>query len=211
MPSADRIQAPDLPELEPRRIEDGDVDLSGALVEQGTVRAHGVRIRESELRGVVVEAPGATGLTLVDVILHDCGLSNLDGRDGMIWRVAADHCRLVGLDLGAAEIGDLRVTGTSLELASFAGAELRDVSFERVNLSEASFLEARLDHVRFIDCQLVGADFRGARCTACLIRNSSLDGVVGIDGLRGVRMAWPDVVASAAALATALGIEIIDS
>jgi hypothetical protein len=37
--SSDRIQAPDLPEeLERRQIDDGDVELSGALVEQGAAR-----------------------------------------------------------------------------------------------------------------------------------------------------------------------------
>jgi uncharacterized protein YjbI with pentapeptide repeats len=206
----DRIQAPDLPELELQDIADGDVDLSGALVKPGAVRVQRVRIRESELRGVTVEAPGATGLTVVDAILRDCSLSNLDGRDGMLWRVTADHCRLIGLNLGAGEIGDLRVTDSSLELASFAGAELRDVSFERVVLTEASFLEARLDHVQFIDCELAGADFRGARCTDCVIRGASLDGVVGVEALRGVEMPWSDVIASAGALAGALGIIIAD-
>lgn len=210
MAGVDRVQAPDLPELAPEPLRDGDIDLTGALVEAGDVGAARVRIRESELRGVTVEATGATGLTLIDVILRDCSLSNLDARDGMLWRVAADHCRLVGLDLGASEIGDLRVADSSLELASFAGAELRDVSFERVVLTEASFQEARLDHVRFIDCELPGADFRGARCTECLIRGASLDGVVGVDALRGVEMRWSDVIASAAALAHALGIAIAD-
>lgn len=206
--AADRIQAPDLPELERQQIGDGDLNVSGALIEQDVIRAGRVRITESELRGVVVEAPAAAGLTLVDVVLHDCGLANVDAREGRIRRVAAEHCRLVGLDVNGGEIGDLRVTDSSLELASFAGARLRDVSFEQVNLSEVSFQEARLEHVRFVGCELAGADFRGARCTACLIRGSSLNGVVGVDALAGVRMPWTDVVASAAALATTLGIEI---
>ena len=96
------------------------------------------------------------------------------------------------------------------ELASFSGARLRNVSFHGVNLTEASFQEARLENVRFIDCELTGADFRGARCAGGLIRGASLNGVIGVEGLRGVAMVWSDVVASAGALAAALGIEIAD-
>jgi uncharacterized protein YjbI with pentapeptide repeats len=209
--SADRIEAPDLPpELEAQPMEDGDVELSGALVEPGAVRAGRIRITESELRGVVFEAPAPTGLTLIDVVLRDCGLANLDGREGTIRRVTAGQCRLVGLDLGGSDITDVRVSDSSLKLASFAGARLRDVAFERVNLSEVSFLEARMDNVRFVDCELAGADFRRVRSAGCAIRGASLDGVLGIDGLRGVRMPWSDVLASAAALAAVVGIEIDD-
>lgn len=209
--TAERIQAPDLPaELERRSIDDGDVELSGALVEAGSVRAGRIRITESELRGVVFEADAATRLTLVDVVLRDCGLANLDGREGAIRRVTAGQCRLVGLDAGGSDITDLRVADSSLELASFAGARLRDSVFERVNLSEASFQEARLDHVEFVDCELAGADFHRVRSAGCLIRGSSLNGVTGLDGLRGVRMPWSDVLASAPALAGALGIEIAE-
>lgn len=211
MAGVDRIQAPDLPaELVPAQPADGDLELSGALVEQAHVRARRLRITESELRGVVLEAPDAPGMTLRDAILHGCGLANARARQATIRRVAAVHCRLVGLDVGGGEIADLRVTDSSLQLASFAGARLRDVAFEGVNLTETSFLEARLDNVRFAGCELAGADFRGARCAGCEIRGASLDGVLGVEALRGVRMPWSDVVASAAALASALGIQIED-
>jgi uncharacterized protein YjbI with pentapeptide repeats len=69
-------------------------------------------------------------------------------------------------------------------------------------------MEARLDHVEFSDCRLAGTDFRGAMLSACAIRGSSLDGVLGIDSLRGVRMPWSDIVASVAALAAGLGIQV---
>lgn len=184
--------------------------LSGALVTAATVAAGRVRITESELRGVVLEAHAATGLTLVDVVLRDCGLANLDGREGTIRRVAAGQCRLVGLDVAGCDITDLRVSDSSLELASFAGARVRDAVFERVNLSEASFQDARLDRVEFVDCELAGADFHRVRSAGCVIRGSSLNGVTGLDGLHGVRMPWSDVLGSAAALAGALGIEIAD-
>ncbi|HEX4011971.1 MAG TPA: pentapeptide repeat-containing protein [Solirubrobacteraceae bacterium] len=202
------VQAPDLPELTPERLADGDLDVSGALVQGGSVRTGRVRIIESELRGVTIEAPAAPGLTLIHVVLRDCGLSNIDGREGVIRRVSALRCRLVGLDVNASDISDLSVGDSSLELASFAGARLRNVSFVGVNLTEASFQEARLEGVEFIDCELAGADFRRARLSGAAIRGAALTDVIGVESLRGMRMPWSDVVASAGALATALGIEI---
>jgi uncharacterized protein YjbI with pentapeptide repeats len=69
-------------------------------------------------------------------------------------------------------------------------------------------MHARLESVAFVDCRLEGADFRDAKLAGCAIRGASLDGVLGVESLRGLRMPWPDVLSSAAALAAALGITI---
>jgi uncharacterized protein YjbI with pentapeptide repeats len=209
------VQAPELPQLEPCRLEPGDeharLQLEGVLVETADgepVRAGRVRIRESELRGVVLKAESAPGLELIDVVMRDCGLSNVDGREGLIRRVELVHSQLVGFGLNNGEVRDLRVVDSSMELASFAGTELHNVVFERVNLVEASFLEARLEAVEFIDCRMAGADFRRAKLNTCAMRGASLEGVLGVDSLSGLRMPWDDVLASAAPLAVALGITI---
>ena len=140
----------------------GAIDLTGALVagDGSTVQAGRVRLRESELRGVVLEPGNVPGLTLGDVIMHDCGLSNVDAREGRLARVEVHRSQLVGFGLSRGDIRDLRVVDSSLQLASFASATLRNVVFERVNLTEASFMHARLEAVAFVDCRLEGADFR---------------------------------------------------
>jgi uncharacterized protein YjbI with pentapeptide repeats len=212
----DLIQAPDLPELAtpspiPGADGDGDLALTGVLVapEANTVvHARRVRLRECELRGLQVQADNAPGLELMDVILRDCDLSNIDGREGSVARVQAERCRMVGFGLSGGRVRDLAVTDSTLQLASFARAGLQRVVFERVNLAEASFMEARLERVAFVDCRMTGADFRGARLTACEIRGASLEDILGIESLRGLRMPWGDVVASAGAMAQALGISV---
>lgn len=213
MTDVSALQAPDLPELDEVSLTDdtGTLDLSGALVAAGNgtaVRATRVRVRESELRGVVIEAGNVPGLTLGDVIMRDCGMSNVDGGEGRLTRVEIHRSQLVGFGLTRGEIRDLRVVDSSLQLASFASATLRNVVFERVNLAEASFMHARLESVAFVDCRLDGTDFRQVKLAGCVIRGTSLDGVLGVEALRGLRMPWPDVLASAGALAVALGIEI---
>jgi hypothetical protein len=65
------LQAPDLPELEEVELDAaaGAVEVSGALIvgDGLDVRAQRVRARESELRGVVLQAGNVPGLTLADV------------------------------------------------------------------------------------------------------------------------------------------------
>jgi uncharacterized protein YjbI with pentapeptide repeats len=214
VPFRDAIQAPDLPVLEPQALpQNGELLLSGALVEPdggGSVWGRRVRVRESEVRGVTFDLDNAPGLELTDAVLRDCGLSNIDAREARIRRVQLRHCRLVGFSCTLGDLQDVRLIDSSLELASLASARLRNVSFERVNLAEASFMHARLEAVEFVDCKLAGADFRGASVRACAIRDASLDGVLGVDSLRGLRMPWSDAIASAGAMAAALGIVIED-
>jgi uncharacterized protein YjbI with pentapeptide repeats len=212
------LQAPDLPPLTPVTLDAGadELDLSGALLaadnpndgEAEAVVARRVRVRESELRGLVLEAGTAAGLTLIDVVLDGCGLSNVDGREGLMTRIEIRRSQLVGFGFTRGEVRDLRVVDSSLQLASFTSAALQNVVFERVNLAEASFMDARLEAVAFVDCKLEGADFRDATLSSCAISGASLDGVLGVASLRGVRMPWPDVLDSAGALAAALGITI---
>ena len=86
MTDVSALQAPDLPELDEVTLPAaaGAIDLSGALVvgDGGAVQAERIRVRESELRGVVLEPATVPGLTLADVIMRDCGMSNVDGREG---------------------------------------------------------------------------------------------------------------------------------
>jgi uncharacterized protein YjbI with pentapeptide repeats len=188
----------------------GDLELSGARVgaSDAPLAARRVRVRESELDGVVFEPGNTPGFTLLDVVVRGCGLSNLDAREGLMSRVEIRGSQLVGFGFIRGEVRDLWVVDSSLQLASFASAKLHNVVFERVNLAEASFMDARLEAVAFIDCRLDGADFRGALASGCAIRGASLDGVLGVESLRGLRMPWADVVGSAGALAAALGIVV---
>jgi uncharacterized protein YjbI with pentapeptide repeats len=187
--------------------------LDGALVElepSETVRVDRVRVAESELRGLALEPKSTRGLELRDVVLRDRDLSNVDGAEGSLRRVEIHDSKLVGFGLAGGTAQDLWVANSTLALASFAFARLRSVVFESVDLTEASFMQAQLEHVEFMDCRLSGTDFRGVTVKDCAIRGTPLDGVLGVESLSGLTMPWQDVLASAATLATGLGI-IIES
>ncbi len=189
----------------------GELSLSGALLHQRggvALRAQRVRIEESELHAVTLSDGRADGLLLTDVVLAECDFSNVEARQGALRRVEIRGSRLVGFTLTEGRMQDVRALDTTLAYASFARSRLHRVVFERVILREASFLDATLQAVAFIGCELAGADFRGASLADCTMIGSTLEGVVGVESLRGLTMGWPDVVGSAGALAAALGIAI---
>lgn len=207
------MSAPDLPELQPTSLPGagGDLVLEGALIDasDSTLAFDRLDLLECELRGVGLDPSGPVAVRLRDAVLRDCDLSNLTAHEeAELTRVQVRQSRLIGTSLAGAQLRDVAFSDCMLSLGSFAFAELRDVSFERVNLREASFMEAQLDGVSFVDCQLAGVDFRRVVMRSCLLRGSSLEGVLGVESLRGLTMHFDDVMASAPALAAALGIEI---
>lgn len=64
--------------------------------------------------------------------------------------------------------------------------------------------------MRFVDCDLRRADFREARTRACEMRGVRLEDAHGLERLRGVAVAWSDVLDNAGAFATALGLRVIE-
>lgn len=187
------------------------LELDGALVEGDGLQSLSpsqVRVFESELRGVTLDAADVPGLRFRDVVLRKCDLSNIDGREGSLHRVEIHGSRLMGFGISGGTVEDVHMVDSSLKLASLGFSKIKTAIFERVDLTEASFIGAQLEAVAFIDCRLAGADFRRVKVRDCTISGTSLDGVAGIESLRGVTMSWPDVLESAAALAAALGIRV---
>lgn len=185
------------------RVELGDRDLSA-------VDAPGVAIREGRLRGTRLAGAGLQGLELTDVELRGCDLANLRaGPQGGWIRVRADNCRMTGLTFTDGVLRDVALHGCRIDLASFGGARLHRVSFEECDLSQTDFLEAELDGVHFTGCQMASTDLRGAKLHRCELRSNRLDGLLGIDRLRGCAMPWADIVGGAGLWAQALGISVL--
>lgn len=205
--------APDLPELQLTTLPGagGGLVLECALVDasESALTIERLDLLECELRGVGFDSSGRLEVRLRDAVLRDCDLSNLAAHEeAELTRVEVQQSRLIGTSFAGAKLRDVAFSDCMLSLGSFAFADLHDVSFERVNLREASFMEARLDGVSFINCRLEGADVRRVVMRNCLWRGSSLEGVLGVESLRGLTMPLEDVMASAPTLAAALGIEI---
>ena len=87
--------------------------------------------------------------------LGDCAGCVVEGQD------LADR-KLMGIDLGGAQLSGVRFDRAALGLAIFEGARLSGVSFDGAGLRGASFVGARLVDVTFAGADLRGAVFEGA-------------------------------------------------
>ena len=64
--------------------------------------------------------------------------------------------------------------------------------------------------MRFEGCDLSGADISGARLERCSMRRCTLEGLRGVDRLRGVAMPWDDILAAAGVFAGELGVQLLE-
>jgi len=64
--------------------------------------------------------------------------------------------------------------------------------------------------VLFEDCDFGGASFAGARFDGCELRRCRLDGITGVEGLRGAALEWAEIVGLAGTFASALGLRVLD-
>jgi uncharacterized protein YjbI with pentapeptide repeats len=185
----------------------GEVEIAGA--EWAGLRADGVECTE-----VVLADPDLSGAELVDWVLRDAllrnpNLANATIRGGTQSRVLVEGGRLTGIQVAEAELRDVVWRGCGADMAAFRHTRLAHVTFEDCNLREADFTGLRGVHVRFHDCDLRGAGFRHAELAACELRRCRLDGIEGVEGLRGAAIELDELVDLAPALARALGIELL--
>ena len=114
------------------------------------------------------------------------------------------------MSFAEASLTDVVLDGCRLDLASFRFARLERVVFRDCRLEESDFHGATLVSVVFERCPLVEASLSHATLERVELRGCDLEGLRGAERLRGARMPWPDIVASAGTLAAAVGVVAID-
>jgi uncharacterized protein YjbI with pentapeptide repeats len=187
------------------------VELAAALVDgtaAGPFEVSRLSATDSELRSVTLAPAERLAMTLRDTVLRDCDISNQRAEGCSLRRVELHATRALGLNVSELDARDVRITASSMSLASFAYGRIESCVFDSVDLREAVFMQTTLVRVAFLDCDLTGADFRGARLDACRLRRTRLTGILGADSLRGLSMPWADVLDAAGVFAAALGVEI---
>jgi uncharacterized protein YjbI with pentapeptide repeats len=162
------------------------------------------RVDELDLSGERVR-----GLRLSDVVVRG-NLANSAAPELSLERVVVQGARLTGAQWTHGRIADAVFRDCRIDLATFAGTTFERVVFEGCMLAQTDFREALLRSVRFDHCDLTEGDLTGVRIDRCELRGCTLDGLGGVERLRGAAMPWGDVVGNAALLAAALGIRVLD-
>jgi uncharacterized protein YjbI with pentapeptide repeats len=208
---------PDLPdELPPLDLAPGTLRgfRGGPGVVQGASSAgddaYDLRLDEVRLADVDLSGCRADGAQLSDVVVERGSWANLRARQATLRRVSCTGLRATGLELAEASVTDAVFEDARLDLSSFRFATVERVAFVDCRLEEADFHGATLTSVRFERCALTRASFDAAAFVRSELRGCELEGLQGVERLRGVRMPFGDVVQLAGLLAAAVGIEIVD-
>jgi len=175
------------------------------------VRLAGVDFVEAHLEGGDLSEARIDRGGFADALLERVNLANLRARAASLHRVELRGCRMTGLQWAEGTWRDVLVTDARADLCALRYTTLHGVTFRDCVLTEADLVEARLREVRLERCSLERADLRGARFERVELCGCRLDGWRGVERLDGVAMPWPDVVQNAGALASALGVRLLDS
>jgi uncharacterized protein YjbI with pentapeptide repeats len=119
--------------------------------------------------------------------------------------------QLTGASLAESRLTDVLFEDCRVDLAAFTGATLERVTFEACRMTQSDLQEVAGESVRLRACDLSECDLTSARFKRSELRRCELDGLRGIERLRGVGVAWEDLVGLAPALAAALGIRLLDA
>jgi hypothetical protein len=148
---------------------------------------------------------------LVDITAEGRDWANSRPVRGMTARrVLLQSCRLTGSELAEAKLSDVTFDDCRLDFVNFRFASLERVVFRDCRMDECDLYEASLKDVLLERCQLRVATLTSATFRRVELRGCSLDGLIGVESLRGSRMPLQDVLANAPMFAAAAGIEIID-
>ncbi len=146
----------------------------------------------------------------VDRSYTDTDLSNRVLRGGELRRCTFTRCRMTGFQVPEGMLSDVGFTDCRVDLAALRFAGLERVAFEGCLLRELDLTEARMSDVRFEACDLRLAEFGGARATRLELRGCEVEGLGGVDGLRGALVTWPDAVSLLGPLVAAAGLVVLD-
>jgi uncharacterized protein YjbI with pentapeptide repeats len=172
--------------------------------------ADGLVLAEARLADADLGGARIRGLRLTDVVVDRGNLANLWAPELSLRRVVVSGARLTGVQWTAGAITDAVFRDCRIDLATFAGTTFERTIFDGCLLDQADFRDALWRSVRFDGCDLTGADLTGVRIARCELRSCTLDGLAGLERLRGAAMPWADVVGNAALLAAALGIRVLE-
>ncbi len=147
---------------------------------------------------------------LVDAVVEGREWSNLKAPRLSLRRVELRLCRLTGTELAESILEDVTFRECRLDFAGLRFAKLERVVFSDCRMADCDLGGATLEDVLFERCELREADLSAAKTTRVEVRGCDLEGLRGVEALRGARMPWNDVLQNAPLFAAALGIEIVD-
>jgi uncharacterized protein YjbI with pentapeptide repeats len=171
----------------------------------------GVQLLECRAENVDLSGAALRHASMRDLVVDGGSWANGDFTEATLQRVELRNVRLTGAVLAGVSLRDVSFADCRMDLAAIRFGRLERVRFQSCRMDEIDLYEAKLSSVVFAGCGLTNASLAKATFASCEMHECDLDGVGNPEQLRGVGMPWPDIVRSAAVLAAAAGVHVVDT
>ena len=192
----------------------GPPEIAGGVAKWEGVRVEGTPAEVVATGSAAFFDCDLDGLSLagerIELRLVDCTATALDFANAELPGLeltcsSLRDSRLVGAALGGV-FRDVVLSDCLLDLASLRMCKLSRCEFRGCSLAEAGLYAADLESVLFDGCDLTAADLSGATFATLRAPRCELQGIRGIEALRGARIPLADLLPITPLLADALGI-----
>jgi uncharacterized protein YjbI with pentapeptide repeats len=180
-----------------------EAECTGAVAAQ--VELKGFRLEDVDLGRATLDQ-----LQMEDGSVLRCDLANLKSERLVVRRVEFSGCRLTGATLAEPRLADAVFSDCRMDLASFRFGRFTRVRFEGCRLTEADFQGVTASACTFVDCDLTRAQLSQGRFAGSAFRGCRLEGLRGLEALKGAAVASSDLLELAYAFASMLAIDVRD-
>ena len=147
-------------------------------------------------------------LDVLDVALKGCNFTASKFPNSS-WHVALiDGARCSGTMMSNSVFKNVTFKNSKLELVNFRFSRFENIVFEGCTIDDADFYNATLKNVEFINCTINSVTFASARMSNVDISKSHIEGIKGVNSLKGVTISYDQLMQLAASLADEAGIKV---
>lgn len=178
------------------------------------VDASGVDATDAKFTGCVLNDCRADDLVLTGARVLDCRIRGLSATTAP-WRsstwqeVVLEQTRIGALTASTASMTRVAFTGGRIDFANLRESSLTDVTFTDCDLRDLDAMGAHLTRVRFENCRLGSLELSAARLRDVDVSTSELEGIAGVESLRGLTISEFQLTQLAPALAAHVGLTVV--
>lgn len=211
-----KISSPSLPASlnkpnDPMDLFSTEDSISGVHVENTwltTNELEKTNVSESRFTKVDFSSVTVPRFDIVDCEFQKCNFTASKFPDSGWRRISIEGTRCSGLSITNGVIKDASFKNSKLEIANFRFTHIENAIFEDCAIDDIDFYNARLKNIEFINCTINKISFANARITNVDISKSIVEGIVGINSLKGVTISYEQLLQLAPVFAAEAGIKI---
>jgi uncharacterized protein YjbI with pentapeptide repeats len=146
---------------------------------------------------------------VLDCVFDNCNFTTSKFPESSWHRVLVNGARCSGLQMTNGTIRNIRFKNCKLEMVNFRLSRLENVIFEDCVIDDVDFYDAKLKNIEFINCSINEITFASARMAHVDISKSTVEGIKGINSLKGVSISYDQLMQLAPAFATEAGLKVV--